>query len=359
MLLRTTFLLFFLISCAGAQSTIRGLKDTVGFAISAKQMDAVIAHSRSAESEQLAANAAKYGLTTSSRYIAAISPHDDYITAGRVYAHIYPYIKAKRVVIFGVAHYARRRHVRNKLIFDSHAQWHGPYAPVTVSGVREELLSLLPPRDVLISDEMQVEEHSVEALIPWLQFYNREVKIVSILIPGMRFSHMDSLSAKLADAVTQIIHAHDWRLGEDIAFLFSNDGSHYGDQGWGGKNYAPFGVDCEGLAKAMNRDRNLTRETLCGEITSEKAHEFYRRVLAPEDFDVYQITWCGRFAVPFGVNFLAHLANRLDRQPFTGDFLRYDNSVSLGELDLRALGLGLTSPVNLHHWVGYAAVGYR
>ena len=46
-------------------------------------------------------------------------------------------------------------------------------------------------------------------------------------------------------------------------------------------------------------------------------------------------------------------------QPFTGEFLRYDNSVTLGELDVRDLGLGLTSPVNLHHWVGYVAVGYR
>ncbi len=359
MLMRSAALLFLLISLANAQSTIRDLKDTVGFAVSPQQMQAVVAQSRAVEAASLAANAAQFGLSDSSRFIAAISPHDDYLTAGPVYAHIYPYITAKRVVIFGVAHYARKRHVRNQLIFDSFARWRGPYGPVNAAGMREELLALLPTEDVLISDEMQAEEHSVEALIPWLQFYNRDVEIISILIPGMRFSRMDSLSEKLADAVSQLVRAHKWRLGEDIGFLFSNDGSHYGDQGWGGKNFAPFGVGCNGLAKAMQRDEALARETLCGEITSEKAQQFYHRVLAPDDFDAYQITWCGRFAVPFGVDFLSPLSQPRDRQPVNGEFLRYDNSVTLGELDVRDLGLGLTSPVNLHHWVGYVAVGYR
>ncbi len=34
-------------------------------------------------------------------------------------------------------------------------------------------------------------------------------------------------------------------------------------------------------------------------------------------------------------------------------------SESAGELPLRDLGLGTTAPSNLHHWVGYCAIGYR
>ena len=124
-------------------------------------------------------------------------------------------------------------------------------------------------------------------------------------------------------------------------------------------NYAPFGIDCRGLTKAMERDVKLAQQTLCGAITADKAQDFSRQAPDSNDIDIYQITWCGRFAVPFGVAFLATLGAQLERRPFTGLFLRYDNSVSLGELDARHLGLGLTSPVNLHHWVAYVAIGYQ
>ena len=36
------------------------------------------------------------------------------------------------------------------------------------------------------SNDMQTVEHSVEAIVPFLQAYNRDVEIVSILVPYMR-----------------------------------------------------------------------------------------------------------------------------------------------------------------------------
>jgi MEMO1 family protein len=344
---------------SSSHSAIRTVKDTVGFATNVEQIEKIVALSLDAENEHIAANAQKYDLSPQTNYIAGVSPHDDYLTAGPVYAHLYPYIKAKRVVIFGVAHYAAHRKVDNKLIFDSFKSWTGPYGPAPVSDVRERVLKHLSPESVLVSDAMQAEEHSVEALIPWLQHFNRDVEIVSILVPHMRFSKMDSLAAELAIACESIITENNWQLGKDIAFLISNDGSHYGDQGWGGKNYAPFGAGCEGLIKASERDILLAKETLCGELSTEKSHEFYDHVLQPGDYYTYQMTWCGRFAVPFGCDFLSHLAHKLGRKSFAGDFLRYNNSVSIGELDARDLGLGLTTSVSLHHWVGWLAIGYR
>ncbi len=339
--------------------TVRGLKDTVGFAISAAQMDLTVRLSRKADASRLAANAQKYHLKPGNFFIAGISPHDDFIYAGPVYAHLYPYLQAKRVVIFGVSHYARRWHVENTLVFDAFKKWRGPYGLVPVSGVREEILSKLPKSDYIVSSPMQAEEHSVEALVPWLQYYNRNVEIVSILAPYMRRSKLDSLSSDLAGVLAQIVREHHWKLGKDIAFLISNDCSHYGDQGWGGRNFAPFGVGCQGLKKGTDRDRRIAHETLTGSLSTTKVHNFYNRVLDPNDYHKYKVTWCGRFAVPFGTNTLAHLMKDLGHPPLKGVFLRYGDSVELGELDVRHTGMGVTAPANLHHWVGYVAIGYR
>ena len=338
---------------------IRGLKDTVGFAISAAQMDLVVKLSHEAEQHNLTANAQKYKLTPDTRFIAGISPHDDYIYAGPVYTHLYPYLKAKRIVIFGVSHYARHWNVENTLIFDAFKDWRGPYGNIPVSGLREEILAKLPQSDYIVSNPIQADEHSVEALVPWLQYYHRDVEIVSILVPYMRWSKLDSLSTDLAQVLADIIQQHGWNLGSDIAFLISNDCSHYGDQEWGGRNFAPFGADCTGLRKGTARDRTIAHSTLCDSLTTNKVHDFYSRVLDPVDYHKYRIAWCGRFAVPFGTDTLVHLMHALQHTPLVGDFLRYGDSVELGELNVRRTGLGVTAPANLHHWVGYVAIGYK
>ncbi len=338
---------------------VRGLKDTVGFAISPAEMNLVVKLSREADAPQLKAGAKKYHLVPGSDYIAGISPHDDYIYAGPVYAHLYPYLRAKRVIIFGVSHYARRRKVANTLIFDAFRQWRGPYGRVKVSDMREEILAKLPKADYIVSNSMQAEEHSVEALVPWLQYYNRDVEIVSILAPYMNWGKLAGLSTDLANVLGEIIQSHHWKLGKDIAFLISNDCSHYGNQGWGGRNFAPFGADCRGLKEGTGLDRSIARETLCGTLTAKKVRDFYSRVLYPDDIYKYKVTWCGRFAVPFGTDTLVNLMKDLHHKPLQGEFLRYGDSVELGELDVRKAGLGVTAPANLHHWVGYVSIGYK
>lgn len=338
---------------------IRGLKDTVGFAISAAQMDLVVKLSREAEQHNLTANAQKYKLTPDTRFIAGISPHDDYIYAGPVYIHLFPYIKAKRIVIFGVSHYARNWHVENTLIFDSFEKWRGPYGTVKVSSLRQKILTKMPHSDYIVSNPIQADEHSVEALVPWLQYYNRNVEIVSILAPYMRLGKLDSLASDLATVLGEIIQKHHWQLGKDIAFLISNDCSHYGDHGWGGRNFAPFGADCQGLQKGTERDRRIANETLCGILSTDKVHDFYARVLDPTDYLKYRVVWCGRYAIPFGIGTLVHLMQVLKHKPIVGEYLRYGDSVELGELNVRRTGLGVTAPANLHHWVGYVAIGYK
>ena len=337
----------------------RGLADTVGYAHKQDQVEAVARMCDSLESDYLREKLTEYGSNPESLWIAGVCPHDDYIYAGRVYADIIRNVTAKHVLLFGVAHRARNYNLEEKLIFDSYEEWRGPYGPVPVSPLRNTLLERLPPSDYTIHNEMQSVEHSVEGLIPFLQFYNHDVQIVSILVPYMNWEKLDEISRNLARVLSTIITENQFVLGQDVAFLCSNDCVHYGDQGWGGKNYAPFGADIKGYEQAVERDLNLIDQYLIRQLESEKLRDFFFQLVDQDDVRKYKITWCGRFSVPFGLNCIQYLMNDLQHPPLTGYLLRYDTSVAAGELPLKDFGLGTTAPSNLRHWGGYCAIGYR
>ncbi|MEZ5000386.1 MAG: AmmeMemoRadiSam system protein B [Bacteroidales bacterium] len=44
-------------------------------------------------------------------------------------------------------------------------------------------MRLLNPAYYLVNDSMHNIEHSLESMVPFLQYYNREVEIVPILVP--------------------------------------------------------------------------------------------------------------------------------------------------------------------------------
>lgn len=342
------------------QGDQRGQMDTVGFAVRAEQMDAVLDQCRKLAEPQEKVLRERFGWNDSTRFIAGVCPHDDYYYAGRLYELLIPRIRAKRVVLFGVFHKARVFDCRDKLVFDAFKTWHGPYGPVKVSPLREELLKRLPTDDFIVNNDMQTVEHSIEAIVPWLQAYNREVEIVSILIPHMNWETMDQLAADLATAFGAICREQEWRLGKDLALICSADAVHYGDAGWGGSNYAPFGADVESYEQAVERDLGLAQKHLCGELKAEKLRDFLYQCADSIDVSQYKITWCGRFSIPFGLNVAARLADNLESRKLEGTLLDYGTSVSEESLNLEELGgMGATAPNNLHHWVGYAAVGYR
>ena len=342
------------ISSIPASAKIRALQDTVGFSFTRAQIKAVVELSEALEAKSLQRHRDNYN---GKRWIAGICPHDDHLLAGRVYVHLFQNLNAKRYVIFGVAHKAANWGVQDSLIFDSFDYWQGPYGPVKVSDLREKIIDLLPTQDFVINDDWQSEEHSVEGIVPFIQHYNRDAEIVSILVPYMNWQRIEKLSSDLAEALTKIIQRNSWKLGEDIAFICSNDGDHYGDADWGGRNLAPFGADEAGYFKATRQDSSLIRENLTGELTAEKLQHFCQRVWGESDLKEYKIRWCGRFSIPFGLNTVRILREKLHLPPFEGYFLRYDTSFHLGRLPLE-IGIGTTAPNTIRHWVGYSAIGY-
>jgi AmmeMemoRadiSam system protein B len=338
----------------------RGQMDVVGFVTTAAQMDAVLSQCDTLAAPQRRDVRERYGWADDTPIVAGVCPHDDYYYAGRLYSLLVPHVRAHTVIVFGVFHKAKLFDCRDKLVFDAYGTWHGPYGPVKVSKLREEILERLPRDDYLVSNDMQMVEHSVEAIVPFLQAHERDIEIVSILVPYMDWTTLDRLAGHLSEALAVLVDKKGWQLGRDLCFISSSDAVHYGDSGWGGKNFADFGTNIDGYQMAVERDIDLAENYLSGPVDRADLEDFLYQCVDPEDVTAYDITWCGRFSIPFGLNVASRLVERLESRRLEGFLLDYGTSVSEASLNVERLeGLGPTAPNNLHHWVGYAALAFR
>jgi MEMO1 family protein len=337
----------------------RGLVDIVGFPQTAEQMTAIGDMCERLEKDEIAAVQKRDGFSEATRLVAGWCPHDDYMLAGRVYAHVARYIKAKTVILIGNAHWSEAFGVRGTLVFDDFARWRGPYAPVAVSPIRAEILARLAPGSAVVNRTMVETEHSIEALVPFLQYYNRSVEIVPILVPVMPWGQLQARAADLAQAIGAVMTAHGWTLGNDVAILVSGDGQHYGDYGWSYYDYHPFGCDAAGYQKAVAFDQHLVTSYLAGPVQGTRLEALFGELVDPSDPGKYKVTWCGRFAVPFGITVAGMLTQALEHRALVGYPLRDGTSLAFPWLPLEAMKLGLTGDANLHHFVTYQAVGFK
>jgi AmmeMemoRadiSam system protein B len=342
---------------AGAE-TIGGVRvpvDSVGYALRPVQIERVVTLSDSLEADLLA-RYERFG--EHGRMIGAIAPHDDHLYAGRVCVHAMRRAEAPLAVLVGVCHAGRRKGIEGKLIFDTHAAWSGPYGDCRVSAIREEVMKSLPSDLVMVSDELHGEEHSLEAFIPFLQYYRRDVEILPVLVTRMPGDLMGRASRLFAAALHGACGTRGWKLGEDVVLLVSADCVHYGDEGWGGSNYAPFGVGQEGYELGVEQDLGIAVGCLTGSITEGSVEGFRERVERDELEWPYKVTWCGVYSIPFGLGALAAMAELEGRPRPTGYLLRYGTSVDPGRLPGEIEGLGVTNVSTLRHWVGHVSIGY-
>lgn len=343
---------------APSASRVRAQKDTVGYATRPEQVDALVRLVDSLEARRYASNEAAFPRMGTAPMIGAICPHDDYLYAGRGYVHAMRFVKARTVVLFGVSHTARRRGIRDRLIFDDYSAWKVGGRACRVSPLRDEIVAALPPELVLVNDTILSEEHSLEGFVPMLQHFDPRVEIVPILVtrlgPEIRERSADTLAAILAERLGK----RGWRLGENVQVLISADAVHYGDEEWGGRNYAPFGVDSAGYEKGVAQDLDVVRTALTGPMTREKIDVWREKVDSGDFHEPYKITWCGIYSIPFGLGVLERLCDRARRAAPEGFMLVYGTSIDPKELPLETIGLGTTAIATLRHWVGYTAVGY-
>ena len=282
-----SIMLFILVPLQIYPQSTRQVRDDIGFCWTPEETDKLITYLESVEENN--------NKDPQLNLIAGISPHDDYLYAGRVYYPLYKNLRAKEVVIFGVTHGTVRRAVndpQNVLILDEYDYWKGPYGSVVISPLRELIKQKLEKENYLVSNKAQSIEHSIEAVIPFLQYYNRDIKITPVMVTAMPFEKMEEISNKLTNVIIEYISANSLVVGEDIFFLISNDANHYGED----FNNAPYGVDEAGHQKGIDNDRRIANACFEREINYTTIKSIPNELWESKDSSVSIPLWCGRYA---------------------------------------------------------------
>lgn len=325
---------------------IRGQRDGIGYAATKEQMQKTWDLSAEGPAPD------RLGPAPAPGVIGALSPHDDYLYAGRVYRAVLPLVTAKTVIVIGVFHQYRKYRIRDRIVFDDYASWRSPDGPVPISPIRKELVAAMPESDALQDLAAHDAEHSIEAEVYWLRHANPSIEIVPILAPATRFVRLEEIATRLGDALAASMKKRDLKLGKDVAIVISADAVHYGPD----FHQVPFGDGgVEAYTKAVARDRALLTGPIAGPMSVEKIRTLYGTFVDPASPDTYRVSWCGRFSIPFGMLLLRQTAKAMGLGAPVGKPLAYATSVGAPELRLREVGLGETAPANLYHFVGYPA----
>ncbi len=334
--------------------TTRPVRDNVGYCWNAKQFDKFISWLDQNCTDDNPAY--RTGRFNSENLVAGISPHDDYLYAGKIYYPLYKLIHAKEVVIFGVTHGTVRKAMNdpgNVLIFDEFDKWQGPYSDIEVSPLREVIKHKLDQQYYIVSNKAQSLEHSIEGLIPFLQHYNRDVKITPIMVTGMPFERMDSLSEKLAEIISGYIKENNLKLGKDIFFLISNDANHYGED----FDNQPYGLDENAHTKATDNDKRIANESFNGLLTNEKIKNFSDELWPEAGVTKNCPLWCGRYPIVFGLLTVNKIVNE-NGKSVNGKVFKYSDTMTGGVLPFKDSEMGITAPYSYHHWVGFLSAGF-
>jgi len=327
---------------------IRHLEDTIGFAQYAWQMDTIMDRIDAKDKQP-----------NDQIYKAVINPHDDYAYAGGLYAKTLSGIKAHTIIMIGVAHGARNFNLKDEVIFGSYDAWQSPYGTVTISKYRDALLQKLDSRTFEVHDPMMQLEHSLEAIVPFLQRQDSMVEIIPMVIPYMKLDDMKTYAEDLSAALQELMIENNWSYGEDLAIVISNDAIHYGDEGWGSSDLAPFGVDEIGNERAKQKDLSLIETTLAGTISEQKIRTFNFVTVDQEDYRQYNWTWCGRYSVPFGLLVANKLNQKIHNESLMGTFIDYRSSLHNAHIEVEDIGMGHTAPASSRHWVAYLGMSYQ
>jgi AmmeMemoRadiSam system protein B len=325
---------------------VRPLKDTIGFAGYPRQIDSIMSRISRNGWKKSEGEALKL----------AICPHDDYTYVGLLYPELLQNIKAPNIILIGVAHKAASMGVEDSLVFDSYSHWKGPWSNIPVSPIREEIYETLKNKYAVINDSLQTVEHSVEAMIPFLQYFNRDISIVSILVPAMNPERMEECGKALADAIRSVANKNGWEWGVDYAIVVTTDAVHYGNEDWGGVDMAYFGCDDKGNIKARDHESEIIENCLVGPIDPVKIRLFNDYTINKENFREYKWTWCGRYSVPVALYTSYYLSNPAS---ISGILTGYSTSITSQHIAVDDLLMGRTAIATDCHWVGYAAVSYR
>ncbi len=343
---KTAFIVLALWAGICLAQEVRPVRDDVGFCWQRPQMQRLL---------DLLAGTASRDVPFHS-LVGGISPHDDYLYAGNVYYPLFKNLRTKEAVIFGVTHGSVRKEIgdpRGVLILDEFRSWSGLGAEAGISPLRERLKSLLAKEDFIVSNRAHALEHSIEALIPFLQYNNPGMRITPIMVTAMPFERMAELSERLAGILAAYIRENNLQLGRDIFFLISADANHYGRD----FDNIPFGEDEKAHEQGTAQDRRIAETLLDGVLDDEKILGLSRELWGATHLDYGSTYWCGKYDIPFGLLVIDKTVRLATGRKLSGRLFRYSDTYSEGVLPLKKAGFGITAPYSLKHWVGFFSAG--
>lgn len=347
LVLHISLLLITIFNITITAQEVRPVRDEIGFCWTAEEMNTVMNYLNENDSTNF----------SSENLIAGISPHDDYLYAGLVYAPLYKLIKTKEVVIFAVTHGQIRMEFNdphNIVILDEYDLWKGPFKNVEPSPLREKIKAELDTSYYWVNNEAQAIEHSAEALIPFLQYYNRDIKITPIMVTATNFDKLEELSDKLTDIIVSYVKENNLKLGKDIFFLISNDANHYGKD----FNNIDYGEDLKAHQLATDNDKRIANKFFNGEITKDKMIDLADEIwVTMENYPTHPL-WCGRYPIVFGLTAVNKITNKLGLGNIEGKLFKYSDTFSGGVLPIKGTTLGTTSTFSLKHWCGFLSAGF-
>ena len=348
-----SFFLFLLLSIFNPEpamsQNVRPIRDNVGFCWTPAEMNMLMKY--------LSAHSTKADDFPAKNLVAAISPHDDYLYAGSVYYPLFKLIKTKEVVIFGVTHGTVRQALndpKNVLIFDEYKYWHGPFGNVGISPLRDIIKSKLNKNDFMVSDKAQDIEHSIEALVPFLQYYNRDIKITPLMVTQMPIERMEKVSNELAEIISDYIKQNKLMPGKDIFFLISTDADHYGRD----FDNIPYGEDIKAHHLATDNDKRIAKDTFNGILTGDKIQNLTGELWGTPKDNPPSPVWCGKFSVPFGLLATDKIIENVTGKRLDGKMFAYSDSWTEGVIPIKHTNLGTTAPFSLKHWCGWLSAGF-
>ena len=348
---KTTLLIIFLLIVMNIgilfPQEVRPIRDDVGYCWQSERFDIFI--------KWLGQNYSGKNFE-SKNLVAGISPHDDYLYAGKIYYPLFKLIHAKEVVIFGVTHGTVRKEIndpKNVLILDEYDKWKGPYSEVEISPLREIIKQKLDKSFYMVSNKAQSLEHSIEGLIPFLQYYNRNVKIVPVMVTAMSFERMDSLSSMLAEIISAYAKENNLELGKDIFFLFSNDANHYGED----FDNQPYGLDEKAHSVATANDKRIAEKIFNGVVSIDKIKNLSQELWPEEGICMDCPLWCGRYTIVLGLLTVNKIVNASGKI-LNGNLFNYSDTWTGGVLPVKGTEMGITAPYSLKHWVGFFSAGF-
>lgn len=345
------FILVFLFASIHGQTNnekIRPIQDNIGFCWNADEMNNLMDY---------LSRYNKNANQSSKNLVAAISVHDDYLYAGNVYYPLYKNIKAKEVIIFGLMHGMVRKEIgpkSNILILDEFDKWKGPYKDVEISPLREIIKSKLSKEYFIVNNKAQSIEHSIEAEIPFLQYYNRNVKITPIMVTNMPLEKMDEISSKLSEIIIDYCKSNNLKLGRDIFFLISNDANHYGED----FNNSPYGMDKKAHETATNNDKRIIKEDLEGKIDEVKISSLAKELISDSTKKNVVPLWCGRNPILFGLKTISKIVDGIEHKNIYGKLFKYSDTFTEKVLPVKNTSMGVTAVFNYKHWCGWFTEGF-